>query len=78
MIVGNGYRCTHVDCQASFAEAFCTGMIEAHKCDTVRVQTQAEKLGVDVSGARIVDPETAPELERYIADLVVARKKKVP
>ena len=40
-------------------------------------QTQAEKLGVDVSGATIVDPETAPELERYIEDLVDARKKKV-
>jgi len=32
---------------------------------------------VDVSGATIVDPETAPELERYIEDLVEARKKKV-
>ena len=40
-------------------------------------QTQAEKLGVDVSGATIVDPETAPELERYVDDLVEARKKKV-
>ena len=40
-------------------------------------QTQAEKLGVDVSGATIVDPETAPELERYVEDLVEARKKKV-
>ncbi len=45
--------------------------------DSSCAQTQAEKLGVDVSGATIVDPETAPELERYVEDLVEARKKKV-
>ena len=41
------------------------------------MQAQAQKLGVDVSSATIVDPETAPELERYVEDLVEARKKKV-
>ena len=45
--------------------------------DSSDAQTQAEKLGVDVSGATIVDPETATELEQYVEDLVEARKKKV-
>ena len=32
---------------------------------------------MDVSAAEIVDPETSPALDKYIADLVEARKKKV-
>lgn len=45
---------------------------------TSTFQAQAEKLGVDISEAQIVDPADSPDLmDRYADDLVEARKKKV-
>ena len=41
------------------------------------IQAEAEKLGVDISAAQIVDPACAPALDQYVEDLVEARKKKV-
>ena len=41
-------------------------------------QAQAEKLGVDISAAQIVDPtQSASLMTQYAEDLVEARKKKV-